>query len=196
MPCSFENLMSSANLPPCDERKEGQHGPAPCVYILESWQRSVKEHWPLNIWTIWKPVVLICFTNQSKKTQCGKTPHPLACSALLHYSILLRRIVDSLCLLSQPRNEVCFFLSNSHKCYEAEIALKALKEGYHINANNRRFDKKNSYMQVHRATLSKWTAWGFLATVTQDKSEDEGQGMKSSGIICARAAGLCAYAAM
>lgn len=55
---------------------------------------------------------------------------------------------------------MCFSLSNSHKCYEAEIALRALEEGYHINANNRRFDKKNSRIQVHRTTLSKWTAWG------------------------------------
>lgn len=72
------------------------------------------------------------------------------------------------------KNEVCFFLSISHKCYEAEIALRALEEGYHINANNRRVNKKNSYIQVHSAPLSKWTAWGFLASATQDKSEDEG----------------------
>lgn len=46
-----------------------------------------------------------------------------------------------------------FFLSNSHKYCEAEIALRALEERYHINANNRRFDKKNSHTQVHRAAL-------------------------------------------
>lgn len=43
-----------------------------------------------------------------------------------------------------------FFLSNSHKYCEAEIALRALEERYHINANNRRFDKKNSLTQVHK----------------------------------------------
>lgn len=77
------------------------------------------------------------------KSMWGKLwEHPLC-------SVPLRRAIDNFRLLSQPQNEVCFFLSNSHKYCEAEIALRVLAERYHINANNRRFDKKNSHIQVH-----------------------------------------------
>ena len=63
-------------------------------------------------------------------------------------SVVLKRAMDNFCALSLLRNEVCFFLSNSYKYCEAEIALRASEERYHINANNKRFDK-NSHIQVH-----------------------------------------------
>lgn len=84
--------------------------------------------------------------------------------------------MDNFRLLSQTQNEVYFFLSNSPKYCEAEIALKALEEKYHINANNRRFDKKKKKIALSKCTMaafSKWAVWGFTAIVIQYTSENK-----------------------